>query len=260
MFDPQRLLELQTTCAPAAVCTVVGTNGSTPRKIGASMLVVVDGSPHGDVEGTIGGGAVEHRVREEALEAIATCMPRTVELALTTQLGMCCGGQMTVFIEPLRLGPPCLIFGGGHCGQALARVAAAAGFIVQVADPRDELLELFSDVRTFADYESEDLDEMAFGPDAFVVVVTHDHGTDQVLVERALGRPHRYLALVASERKARLTRQRCSAKGLDTAGLRSPAGIDIGAETPEEIAISIVAEMVKVRRAVTAELAESRTA
>jgi xanthine dehydrogenase accessory factor len=260
VFDPERLSEIARGPQPAALCTVVQTSGSTPRKIGASMVVVADGSELGQIVGTIGGGAVEHRVRAEAIAAIAETRPRSVELALTTQLGMCCGGQMTVFIDPLRQRPPCLIFGAGHCGQALARAADLAGFRVQVADPRDELHGQFgAGIELIEDYEDEDLDDMSFGPDAFVIVVTHDHAMDQTLCERILRREHRYLALVGSQRKARLTRQRCLSKGIAperVEAMRSPAGLDIGAETPEEIAVSIVAEMVQVRRRVGAAGAE----
>lgn len=254
MFDPKRLAEIAAGPLPAALCTVVATRGSTPRKIGASMVVLADGSPLGRIEGTVGGGAVEHEIRREALEAIAETRPRSVELSLTAQLGMCCGGHMTLFIEPLRQRPPCILFGAGHCGQALARLAHDAGFDVTVADPRDELRDpaRFPDgVRLAADYEAEDLDELPFGPDAFVVIVTHDHQVDQRIAEQVLRRPWRYAALVGSQRKALMTRQRCLAKGIDAArvdALRSPAGLDIGAETPEEIALSIVAEMVQVRR------------
>lgn len=254
MFDPKRLAEIAAGPVPAALCTVVATRGSTPRKIGASMVVLADGGELGVVEGTIGGGAVEHEIRREALEAIAETRPRSVELSLTAQLGMCCGGHMTLLIEPLRERPPCLVFGAGHCGQALARLAHQAGFEVTVADPRDELREpsrFVPGVHLVDDYEDEDLDQLPFGPDAFVVIVTHDHQVDQRLAERVLGRKWRYAALVGSQRKALLTRQRCVAKGLDEArvdALRSPAGLDIGAETPEEIALSIVAEMVQVRR------------
>lgn len=218
------------------------------------MVVFADGSELGSIEGTIGGGAVEHRLREEALLAIAETRPRMVPLNLTTQLGMCCGGQMTVYVEPLRQRPPCVVLGAGHVGLALAKVAALAGFDVTVADPREELLtrERFGDDVTLVDgYDEEDLDALPFGPDAFVIVVTHDHQTDQRLSEQVLAREVRYAAMVGSRRKALLTRQRCEAKGIAPeriALLRSPAGVDIGAETPEEIALSIVAEMVAVRR------------
>ncbi len=258
MLDPARIAEIAAGPCPAALCTVVATEGSTPRKAGASMVVVADGSEVGRIEGTVGGGAVEHEIRRAALEVIATTRPRLVEIALTAQLGMCCGGKMTVFIEALRMRPPLIVFGAGHLGQALCKAAAAAGFDVHVADPRDELLtrERFPDAASLVDdYEGEDLARLPFGPDAFVVVATHDHQRDQQIVERVIERPARYLAMVGSQRKALLTRERCLAKGIAPAHvdrLVSPAGIDIGAETPEEIAVSIVAQLVHVRRATEA--------
>ncbi len=253
MIDPARLLEFAQGAHPAALVTVTATSGSTPRKAGASMVVIADGSELGAIFDTIGGGAIEHRVRRTALIAIAETRPRAATFALTTELGMCCGGQMTVFIEPLRQRPPLVIFGAGHVGAAVAQVADAAGFAVTVADPREELLteERLPQAALIDGYEGSDLDRLPFGPDCFVLVVTHDHPTDQALVEQVLGRPARYVAMIGSQRKATLMRERCLAKGFDPAlvdAVRSPAGIDIGAETPEEIAVSIVAEMVQVRR------------
>lgn len=223
------------------------------------MVVVADGSELGATEGTVGGGKVEHALRRAALEVITTTQPRTLTIALTKELGMCCGGTMTFFIEALRIKPPCIILGGGHCAQALCAQAARAGFDVTVADPRADLLnrERFPDAAHLVDdYEDEDLASLPFGPDAFVVIATHDHQVDQVLVERVLARvrerPVRYVALVGSARKAMLTRDRLLNKGLPAelvAQVRCPAGLDLGAETPEEIALSIAAEMVLVRRA-----------
>ncbi|HEY4220654.1 MAG TPA: XdhC/CoxI family protein, partial [Myxococcota bacterium] len=246
--------------APAALCTVVSTQGSTPRKAGASMVVIADGTELGAIEGTVGGGAVEHQVRRAALEVIASTRPRHIDVALTKELGMCCGGSMTIFVEALRVRPPLVLFGAGHVAQCLCKAAAAAGFDVTVADPREELLtaERFPDAVTLVDdYEREDLGRLPFGPDAFVVVATHDHKVDQEIVERALPLPSRFFALIGSQRKAMLTRERCLNKGIApelVEHLRCPAGIDIGAETPEEIAVSVVAELVQVRR-----LAESAT-
>lgn len=254
MFSPARLVEILGGAHPAALCTVTATQGSTPRKAGASMVVLADGSAQGAVEGTIGGGAVEHRVREVALEVIASTQPRTLQVALTKELGMCCGGTMTFFIEALRMKPPCIILGAGHCAQALSAHAARAGFEVTVADPREEQLtaERFPDAaHLVTDYEKPELDGLPFGPDAFVIIATHDHQVDQALVERVIERPARYLALVGSSRKAMLTRERCLNKGVAPElleKLRCPAGLDLGAETPEEIALSIAAEMVQVRR------------
>ena len=218
------------------------------------MVVFADGTDMGSIEGTIGGGAVEHQVRREALDAIAHTAPRLVEVALTTQLGMCCGGQMAIFIEPVRAHPPCIIFGAGHVATALCKTAAAAGFTVTVCDPREELCnaERFPDAHRLAlDYDEEDFAALPFGPDAFAVVVTHDHPTDQRLAELCLRQATRYVAMIGSRRKATLARERALAKGIaasDVDRLHSPAGLDIGAETPEEIAVSIVAEMIQVRR------------
>jgi xanthine dehydrogenase accessory factor len=251
MFDPARLAEIAVGKAPAALCTVVATKGSTPRKAGASMVVVADGSELGSIEGTVGGGAVEHEVRRRALDVIATTRPQTFDIALTKELGMCCGGSMTFFVEALRVRPPLVLFGAGHVAQVLAKVAHTAGFDVTVADPREDLLtkDRFPDaVELVDDYERDDLDRLPFGPDAFVVVATHDHKVDQEIVERAIAKPSRWFALIGSQRKAMLTRERCLNKGIDVEKLRSPAGLDIGAETPEEIAVSVVAEMVQVRR------------
>jgi xanthine dehydrogenase accessory factor len=145
-------------------------------------------------------------------------------------------------------------------------LASQAGFDVTVADPRAELVTAarFPNATLLVeDYEASDLDRLRFGPDAFVVIATHDHQVDQQLVERVLGRSYRYVALVGSRRKAMLTRERCLNKGIAqelVEELRCPAGLDIGAETPEEIALSIVAEMVQVRRSSSAELRRTRGA
>jgi xanthine dehydrogenase accessory factor len=264
MFDPGRLAEIAAGPRPAAVCTVVATRGSTPRKAGATMVVIADGSELGAIEGTIGGGAVEHQVRRAALEVIATTRPRTFAIELTKELGMCCGGAMTFFVEALRVRPPLILFGAGHVAQALCRVATTAGFDVFVADPREELLEVerFPEAMALVDdYERADLERLPFGPDAFVVIATHDHKIDQEIVERVLPKPHRFCALVGSQRKAMMTRERCLAKGFAedaVARLRCPAGLDIGAETPEEIAVSVVAELVQVRRRAEVEARRTR--
>jgi xanthine dehydrogenase accessory factor len=254
MLDPTVLVDIVRSRRGAALCTVVATRGSTPRKAGASMVVVDDGTDVGSIIDTIGGGAVEHEIRKRALQVIASTRPELVEIPLTTMLGMCCGGTMSIFIESLRMRPPCIVFGAGHTAQALAVVAHTSGFDVSVVDPRDDLCttDRFPNAVCFISYDhDDDFAALPFSADAFVVIATHDHAVDQRLAERVLARPFRYAALVGSARKAALTRERCRTKGLADdviARLRCPAGLDIGAETPEEIAVSIVAEMVAVRR------------
>jgi len=247
------LTELAADRSPSAICTVVATKGSTPRKAGATMAVTVDGSAHGRIAGTIGGGAIEHAVRAVALEVIRSGVPILRDFALTQELGMCCGGQMTVFVEPLRPSPPAIILGAGHIGQSLARAAAQTGFAVTLCDPRPLSLEvaLPASVEHIAGYEPEDLARAPFGPDAFVLVVTHDHQVDQDLAEDILKRSARWRGVVGSTRKALRMRARAAAKGFAPdaiEALRCPAGLSLGAETPDEIALAILAEWVAVRR------------
>lgn len=239
---------------PAALCIVTETTGSTPRKAGARMLVFANGNEAGHIEGTIGGGTVEHEVRMRAVKAIASSRPEHFKVALTHELGMCCGGRMTIFIEPLRQKTPCIVFGAGHIAQALSHAASLAGFDIHICDPRSELLT--ADRLPFATalLDSYDFERLPFGTDAFVVVATHSHQIDQTLVEQILPRSYRYLALVGSKRKAFMTKQRCINKGFtedDLERLHCPAGINIHAETPEEIAVSILAQMIQVKRVET---------
>ncbi|MCP4501386.1 MAG: xanthine dehydrogenase accessory protein XdhC [Deltaproteobacteria bacterium] len=258
MFSPARLEQLKTKGARAALCTVVHTSGSTPRKAGAAMVVHWDESKVGKVEGTVGGGIFEHEVRRHAIRVLGeqsdSATTRLVEIALTTDLGMCCGGSMKVFIEPLETRPAAFVFGAGHVGKAVCRLACTMGFRVTLLDPREELLstsDLDDDVTMVNDYDVEDITSLSLDENSYVLVVTHDHPTDQLLVEELMRSSVRTLGMIGSMRKAALTRDRCRAKGFsdaEVARLVSPVGLDIHAETPEEIALSIVAQWVLLRR------------
>lgn len=218
------------------------------------MAVIDDGTFGGRIEGTIGGGAIENAVRQQALAAATDGKSRVVTLSLTHELAMCCGGTMTTYIEPLSTDVDCLVFGAGHISEALCRLGRQLGFSFTVADPRPELLnrERFPHARELiSGYHHQDLEGMPFSAQALIVIATHSHEQDQALVEQMLQKPATFIALVGSKRKAMLTEKRCLAKELDMElGKRvfCPAGIDIGAETPEEIAISILAQMIEKRR------------
>ncbi len=242
-----RIAELEAKAQPVALVTVVKASGSTPRAPGARMLVFEDGR----IEGTVGGGAVESAARQTAMQCLQDGRPRFVEHKLTQELGMCCGGQVGLFIEALLPAPRLIIFGAGHVGQALTRMAAQAGFVVHVADEREELLQVcrLAEARELHD----DLHDPAlpFGSNTYVVIATHDHGLDQRLAERVLKQRFGWLGVIGSRRKAELTRQRLHAKDFEPAivdRLRSPIGLAIAAETPEEIAVSVLAELIAVRR------------
>lgn len=248
----RRIAEIEASGGRAALVTVVRASGSTPREPGARMLVMPDGA----IQGTIGGGRIEQTAIEEALGALEDGRPRFVEHNLTQELGMCCGGSIALFVEILAGAPPLILFGAGHVGTALTRMAAQAGFQVHVADEREDLLTPSRLPEARALYPDLFDPALPFSEAAFVMVTTHDHALDQRLVEKALTKPFRWLGLIGSRRKAHLTRERLRAKGFtedDIAKLRSPVGIAIGAETPEEIAVSILSEIVARRRGVDLE-------
>lgn len=245
-----RIAELCEEGVEAVLVTVVSTSGSTPRKAGARMAFTRDGRTYG----TIGGGSVEHRLKEAAYQVLRTQEPLLIEHALTTELGMCCGGKMTFFVEPLVSAPPLLVLGCGHVGAAIIHVATAAGFALTGVDDLPEHLEhprLAALPRRVDSYDPEALEQLPWGPNTFVVIATREHQLDQRLLEFALRRPTRYLGVIGSKRKAHLQLERLRAKGFSEdqlAAIHCPIGLDIRAETPEEIAVAVVAELIAVRR------------
>lgn len=234
---------------PCALVTVIGVDGSAPRASGARMLVGADGS----LVGTVGGGTFEYRLVDEALAAIAARAPRRVSVHLTRDLGMCCGGAMEAFIEPLQPQEQLVIYGAGHVGAATAGLAAGLGFSVTVVDDRDDWLtpqRFPTAIRTCAD-PLRVLESLPTGPLAYHLILTHSHALDQDLVERLLPKDLAWLGMIGSRSKVARFFLRLRAAGMDPAlfpRLRAPVGLDLGAETPEEIAVSIAAELVRVRR------------
>ncbi len=213
------------------------------------MLVYADGT----TLGTIGGGALEHRVHAEALEAIAVGAPRRFAAHLVRDLGMCCGGRTEVFIEPLRTKAPMVVFGAGHVAHALMPLLRALDFDVTIVDDRDDLAteERFAGARVVHADAAEYAESLDADPHAFWLVVTHDHALDQRIVESLLPRSCAWLGMIGSKAKVARFLVRFRAAGLDPALFRklcAPVGLDIGAETPAEIAVSIAAELVRVRR------------
>ena len=239
---------------PAALVTVVSTRGSTPQKAGARMLVHADGR----IVGTIGGGCLEAEMTRRARQAI---VDRRAELAtydLTPaeagEDGLVCGGRMQVFIEPIEGTPVLCLFGAGHVAQPLSRMARACGFRVEVADDRAK----FANAERFPDADLLVVDDfpsaaarMTLGPNTFAVVVTRGHQGDAVALESALKHDLRFIGLLGSRTKivhifAALAEKGVASERLAT--VHAPLGLEIGAQTPEEIAVSILAEMIAVRR------------
>lgn len=235
----------------AALVTVTGRGGSVPRQPGARMLVYEDGA----IVGTVGGGAFEHRCRSEALLSIAEGLPRRLAVHLTQDLGMCCGGAMEAFIEPLRPRPALVVYGAGHVGQATVQMAAPLGWELHLVDAREEWIHSPALPPTLTRHHDDPrrvLERLPRGPRALHFVVTHDHSLDQDLVEALLPQDLGWLGLIASKAKVTRFLLRYRAAGMDPAlfaRLRSPVGLDIGAVEPAEIAVAVLAELVQhVRR------------
>jgi xanthine dehydrogenase accessory factor len=231
------------------MATVLERHGSAPGTPGQKLFVGADGT----CIGTVGGGAVE-RATIEVLLAIAADPLSKHEVRtfkLGAELGMCCGGRMEMMLEPIEGVVPCLIVGGGHVATAVAPLLVKVGFAVTVVDARDGWgdEDRLPGVRCMQG----EVDEVARDFDArgVCLVMTHDHSLDQAAIEWALRRGFAFVGGVGSRAKAERTRQRLEAKGFSEADrerVRMPIGVDIGARLPDEIAVSIAAEMVGFRK------------
>ena len=241
---------------PAVLCIVVDAGGSTPRKQGAKMIVHADGS----ISGTIGGGAIEKEVAEQAMKMLGSGKPVTLPFDLGADLGMHCGGKMQVYLEPLNPLKKLYIFGAGHIGKALAPFARELGFTVTLFDPRDGI---FADP-AFEGFECinrdyfEAIGEAPFDDGTYIVIVTPKHLYDEDILAAVARKPHAYLGMIGSRTKVALLRKRFMAENILTGEeldrIDMPIGLPFRAETPHEIAISILAKMIDTRNAHTAEI------
>jgi xanthine dehydrogenase accessory factor len=247
------LARLEAERRPFVLATVTDTCGSTPRLAGAQMAVWADGFC-----GTVGGGAFEWRVQQDARTLLADPARQTaqIEVHLVRDLGMCCGGRMSAFLQKVEAAPRAWIFGAGHVGTALAEMALRVGFEVVVVDPRAEWAGAARFPAGVRVVDAEPEDHLRAEPPHsadFVVITTHDHALDEALVRKLAAHDLAYLGLVGSRGKwgrfRKRLRERVPAEALDR--VRCPVGLDIGAATPEEIAVSIVGEMIARRRGVT---------
>jgi xanthine dehydrogenase accessory factor len=247
-------LEAEARGERAALVTVVATEGSTPQKAGARMLVYGDGR----IFGTIGGGCLEAEMSWRAREAIEASRPRLVSYDLTPDQagedGLVCGGRMQVFIEPIEGTPVLCLFGAGHVAQPLARMAKACGFRVEVADDRVK----FANAERFPDADLVVVEgfaaaaaRMTLGPRSYAVVVTRGHKGDAEALAAALARGSRYVGLLGSKPKVVHIFTALEERGIpkeQLARIHAPMGLEIGAQSPDEIAVSILAELIAVRR------------
>jgi xanthine dehydrogenase accessory factor len=236
-----------------ALVTIVASTGSTPQRVGAKMLVYSDGR----TVGTIGGGCYENEAFWKAREAIKDRRPVTVRYELNDdfaqETGLVCGGQMEVFIEPVEAAPEVFVFGAGHVGYFVAKFARDVGFKVHVVDDREK----FASTERFGegiDVHVEEiptwLAEQRLPPTAYAVIVTRGHRHDLDALRALTLQNLRYVGLIGSRAKVKRIYDALRAEGVSPEALQrvhAPIGLDIGAITPQEIAVSILAELIAVK-------------
>jgi xanthine dehydrogenase accessory factor len=244
----KKVIEFQEQGIPAALVTVISTKGSTPRGVGSKMIVLSDGS----IIGTIGGSSVEALIIEESKSCIQSgkCDKVTHNLddAEKEDTGMICGGVMEFFIEPLVPSFHIYIFGGGHVALPFARMATQVGFTYTIIEDRAEFAtrDRFRDAKELLVGNLQEVaQKIDFKATDFVVIVTRSHDQDYLALREVLQKTIRYIGVIASTAKkkqifSRLREEGFSQDLINT--IHTPIGLDINAETPQEIAVSILAE------------------
>ena len=231
-----------------AVATIVRVEGSSSAKPGAKAIIDEQGKI---ALGWVGGGCAESTVRSEAVKCMELGRPELITLDMTDELlgvGMPCGGKMDVYIEPVLPQPELLIVGHGLIAEVLARIAALMNFSVTVNDPAADRATFPEEVRLVT--EDFDLTQTPINSRTFVVIATL-HKQDHLWLQKALECNAGYISLIASRHRSRLVLDYLLATGMSAEKIErvwAPAGLDLGASTPEEIALSIVSQMVALRR------------
>ncbi|MBV9505438.1 MAG: XdhC family protein [Acidobacteriia bacterium] len=250
----EELVRLRNLGQKCAVATIVDVRGSIPSYESAKLLVREDGS----MAGTIGGGCVEAEVWNAAREVIETEKPKHLTFNLGQDAaydnGLICGGQLDVFVEPVLPLPRAFIFGAGHISKSLSKVANLAGFGTVVIDNRESFAnrDRFPEAIEVHAEEYEDLfPRLTINETSYIIIVTRGHRDDMRVLKLALATPARYLAMIGSKRKVINVIRELEKEGIPRSAFEriyAPMGLDIGAISPEEIAISVAAEMIAVRR------------
>ncbi|HUE01028.1 MAG TPA: XdhC/CoxI family protein [Bryobacteraceae bacterium] len=247
-----RLRRLGQKCALA---TIVQVNGSIPSYESAKLLVREDGS----MLGTIGGGCVEAEVWNVARDVMQTERPRHMNFSLGQDAaydnGLICGGQLSVFVEPVVPQPRLYVFGAGHISKSISKIATLAGFATVIVDNREAFAnrERFPEADEIFAEEYEDVfPKLPVRDTSYLVIVTRGHRDDMRVMRWAVGTNAKYIAMIGSKRKVIGVVKELEKEGIPREAFErafAPMGLDIGAITPEEIAVSIVAEMIAMRRA-----------
>ncbi len=245
----EKILEAQRETVRSALCTIVSTRGSTPRKTGAKMIVYETGK----IFGTIGGGNLEKKIIENAQKAIKENNPGIFKHDLQNQHNMCCGGTVEIYIEPIMKKNKLYIFGAGHTGQALVKISLDFDFEIVLIDDRKEFLDncIFTEVNKMHLSFQQAMLLLPFDTRTYIAILTYSHQTDRDILGFCIKKPFAYLGMIGSRRKTEITRKMFLDGGIGTGEelkkIDMPMGLEIGAETPEEIAISILASLIKTK-------------
>lgn len=250
----EELVHLRRSGKKAAMATIVEVEGSIPSFQSAKMLVREDGS----LVGTIGGGCTEAEVWNAAREVMETEKARMLTFNLGQEAaydqGLICGGQLNVYVEPILPIPTCYIFGAGHISKSLSKVATLAGFRTVIVDDRDTYanLERFPEAsEVYADDYDAVFPKLEVNESSYIIIVTRGHRDDMRVLGWAAQTPARYLGMIGSKRKTLEVIKQLVKDGVPIeklARLHGPMGFDIGAGSPEEIAVAVVGEMIHKRR------------
>jgi xanthine dehydrogenase accessory factor len=248
----QAIAELESRNQAGALCTIIRSHGSTPRHTGSKMLVYADGS----LTGSVGGGELENRVLAEARQAIQDGRPRILQYNMTDPTkgdpGVC-GGQVEVYVEPLLPRPVLVVIGAGHVGKAVAHLAHWLGFYVVVNDDRPEFCnpQAVPGADQYLPGPMAELPQhLEITPWTYLVLTTRGVNVDIPGLPALLDTPAAYLGVIGSQRRWATTRKQLQEQGVSPGlidKVRSPLGLELNAETPEEIAVSILAEIIMLR-------------
>jgi xanthine dehydrogenase accessory factor len=249
----EEVIKLRRSGNRGALATIVHTNGSIPSFESSRMLVREDGS----IAGTIGGGCVEAEVWAAAKEVMQAEAPRKMTFSLNNEAnydnGLICGGTLEIFVEPILPQPILYIFGGGHVSIALANAANTAGFGIGIIDDRESFANAARFPMAQEIYTSfeESFEKLKPTASTYMVIVTRGHKDDMHVLRWAVGTSPRYIGMIGSKRKVISVYKALEKEGVPMetfAKVHAPVGLAIGALTPEEIAISITAELIAIRR------------
>jgi xanthine dehydrogenase accessory factor len=250
----EEIVELRSKGLRAALATIIVSKGATPRKDSAKMLIYADGRQ----SGTLGGGFTEAEVCREALVALKTGRPKLLSFDLTgvdhEESALVCGGFMQVYVEPVLPAPTLFIFGAGFVSRAVAEAVKPVGFTIAVVDDRMEFANAgkFPGADSFyVDRWEEVFKKLPVNDTSYLFIATRGHSLDLLCLRFALQSPARYIGMLGSRSKDRSLFEQLEKEGMDPAQFQRvcvPVGIDIGAETAEEIAASMAAELIAVRK------------